>query len=352
MKGLWTAVILSFLTAIPLSAETVGGWAGYITYTPHNISVKMVVPAPELAWMADQLQHTPMGQPTYLGRHNDQQQVVLEDAMGVWILTIVDPSKMFRLKAQVDPKKGNLVIEQGVDRVGTSRQSDADAAAQQGIDDLRRARTAGSAFSSSMDDDSGMMSSRNMADGIGPWKMLSEGNQRFTSGKVLHPHQSMARLDETRQSVRPFAAVVACSDSRIPPEVLFDQGIGDLYVVRTPAEVLSRIDLGGLEFAVDHDSVAYILVLADKNCDFVNLALKGGDLPPHLDTVAQQLRPAIEAARFFNGDLLDNAVRENALEVVKKLSDTPALAAAIHNGTLVIQAAYYDSDTGKVVRLP
>jgi carbonic anhydrase len=185
-----------------------------------------------------------------------------------------------------------------------------------------------------------------------PWKRLLEGNKRFVSGKVTHPDQSMARIEEVSKEQKPFAIVLACSDSPAPPEVVFDQGLGDLIVIRTAGEVASDVELGSIEYAVDHLGVPYLVVMGHRDCSIVDETLKGGDLPANIEAVAAQIRPAVEAARFMKGDLLDNTVRENTKNMVKKIQDTPALAMAISEGRLNVKAAYYDSMTGKVSDLP
>jgi carbonic anhydrase len=185
-----------------------------------------------------------------------------------------------------------------------------------------------------------------------PWQRLVDGNLRFVSGQVTHPNQSMARVDETAKAQHPFAIVVSCSDSRVPPEVLFDQGIGDLFVVRTAGEVVTEVELGSIEYAVEHLGAPYLVVLGHKRCGAVEATLKGGDLPPDIEAIAAQIRPAVEAARFLPGDPLDNAVRENASLVLGKIKATPLLATAMKEGKLNVKAAYYDLDTGKVAALP
>lgn len=185
-----------------------------------------------------------------------------------------------------------------------------------------------------------------------PWRKLIDGNLRFVSGKVTHPDQSMVRVSETAQGQKPFAIVVSCSDSPVPPEVIFDQGIGDLYVIRTAGEVVTDVELGSIEYAVQTLGVPYLVVMGERNCGIVDMTLKGGDLPHNIDAVAAQIRPSVEVARFLRGDLLDNAVRENAKNMLAKIKATPALSEAIKDGKLNVKAAYDDTATGKVSELP
>lgn len=188
--------------------------------------------------------------------------------------------------------------------------------------------------------------------GLEHWQCLVDGNLRFVSGKVLHPNQSMARIEETAQGQKPFAIVVTCSDSRVPPELLFDQGLGDLFVIRTAGEVVTEVELGSIEYAVEHLGASYIVVLGHERCGAVDATLKGGDLPPNIEAIAAQIRPAVQAARFFKGNLLDNAVREHAKLVLAKIKGDALLAEFLHEGKLNLKAAYYDLDTGRVSALP
>jgi carbonic anhydrase len=187
--------------------------------------------------------------------------------------------------------------------------------------------------------------------GDATWQRLVEGNLRFVSGKVLRPNQTMARIAETAKGQKPFAVVVTCSDSRVPPELLFDQGFGDLFVVRTAGEVVTEVELGSIEYAVEHLGAQYILVLGHERCGAVDATVKGGELPPNIEAIAEQIRPAVESARFFKGDLLDNAVRENAKLVLKKIKGSEILSEFFKEGKLNFKAAYYDLDTAKVAAL-
>jgi len=134
--------------------------------------------------------------------------------------------------------------------------------------------------------------------------------------------------------------------------VVFDQGLGDLFVIRTAGEVVTDVELGSIEYAVETLGIPYVVVMGEKGCGIVDMTLKGGDLPVDIEAVAAQIRPAVETARFLKGDLLDNTVRQNTQNVVAKIKSTPALAQDIRDGKLDVKAAYYDTATGKVAALP
>ncbi|MDD2837205.1 MAG: carbonic anhydrase, partial [Methanothrix sp.] len=100
-------------------------------------------------------------------------------------------------------------------------------------------------------------------------QMLMEGNARFVSGNVIHPDQTADRRSELVSGQHPFAIVVGCSDSRVPPEVVFDQGLGDIFVIRTAGQVMDKVTLASIEYAVEHLNVPLILVLGHDSCGAV-----------------------------------------------------------------------------------
>jgi len=373
MKKL-VVLVLSGVLVLPLSADS-GPWAGYVTYAPQPIAASVVVKDPDLTWLADAARKLPTDGTVVLGRRDSDHWMALTNRSTSWLLQVHDETMKFNFRASILPKTGKITVEKGVDWAGTDQKSDVDRAASLALGYLARGRTGQDLFAGTVEAAPPLQASPPPAmvpastamenakpepmaspalgnDGAAVWQKLMEGNSRFVSGKVLHPHQSMARLDETAQTQQPFVIVVSCSDSRVAPEVLFDQGIGDLFVIRTAGEVVTEVELGSIEYAVEHLGVGSLIVVGHKRCGAVDATLKGGDLPPNIEAVAAQIRPAVEAARFMKGDLLDNAVRENAQVVLRKIQNTPALSEAFHAGRLSLKAAYYDLDSGKVAALP
>ena len=180
-------------------------------------------------------------------------------------------------------------------------------------------------------------------------RTLLEGNQRFSSGKPLHPAQSLARLAETRQTQHPIAAVLGCPDSRVPPEIVFDQGLGDLFVVRDAGNVVDPDVLGSLEYAVDHLHVPLVLVLGHKGCGAVAAALKPegqGHLLNLVTKIAGGLKTITEKdpARRF-----DQAIHANVLRWVREIAASrPILAERVRAGTIEVVGALYDLESGGV----
>ncbi|MBI1939199.1 MAG: carbonic anhydrase [Ignavibacteriales bacterium] len=183
----------------------------------------------------------------------------------------------------------------------------------------------------------------------GSLQKLTEGNKRFAEGKLLHQNQLPQRRIETANGQNPFAVILSCSDSRVPPEIIFDQGLGDLFVIRTAGEVVDDFELASIEYAVEHLHVELIVVLGHEKCGAVDAAVKGGELPGHLGKLISEIEPAVKQAKKQEGDLLTNAVHENIFRVVKQLKNSePIIKELVEHNHLQIKGAYYDLDDGKV----
>ena len=179
-------------------------------------------------------------------------------------------------------------------------------------------------------------------------KALQDGNARFTAQKMVHPRQSGERVKETAKGQHPVAVVVSCSDSRVPPEVVFDQGVGDLFVVRTAGEVVKDIEIGSIEYAVEHLHAPLIVVLGHKRCGAVEAAVKGGSAPGSIGSLITAIKPAVEEAKKGKGDVVDNAVRINARMVSEAIKKSEIVKHFMKDKGLTIVEAYYDIDDGTV----
>ncbi|MFQ5672850.1 MAG: carbonic anhydrase [Nitrospinales bacterium] len=178
-------------------------------------------------------------------------------------------------------------------------------------------------------------------------KKLILGNERYTTGKCIHPHQTLERRREIAKIQNPFATVIACADSRVSPEIIFDQGLGDLFVLKVAGNVLNDMILGSLEYSVQFLSVELIVVLGHKRCGAVNAALSGNSPEGHIGSLVEALAPAIEKAKDRPGDVADNVARENVRGVVKQLKESmPILNERVNQEKLQIVGAFYDLDTG------
>ncbi len=178
---------------------------------------------------------------------------------------------------------------------------------------------------------------------------LIEGNTRYVEQKLSHPNQSLNRLTEVAAGQKPFAAILGCADSRVPPEIVFDRGLGDLFVVRGAGNFADDVALGSLEFAVAVLGVSVIMVLGHERCGAVAAAVQGGTAIGHIAGLIHAIRPAVERTQGMEGDPVENAVNANVQIVVENLKNTgPILAEAVASGSLKIVGGRYDLDSGMV----
>jgi carbonic anhydrase len=182
-------------------------------------------------------------------------------------------------------------------------------------------------------------------------KNLVEGNARFVSNQATHPNQAAKRRVEVVSGQHPFAIIVGCSDSRVPPEVLFDQGIGDLFVVRTAGQVMDDVTIGSIEYAVEHLNVPLIVVLGHDACGAVKATIEGGTAPGHLGSLVEFIKPAVDEAKASGNEsqLLNSSIDINVRNIVNELSATkPILSSKIKEGKLKIVGARYLLNSGTV----
>jgi len=181
---------------------------------------------------------------------------------------------------------------------------------------------------------------------------LIAGNKRYLAGNMQHPHQAKQRREDLATGQQSFACVLSCADSRVPPEIVFDQGLGDLFVLRVAGNVVNDMIVGSLEYAVDHLGASLIVVLGHKRCGAVSATVQGGEAPGKIGSLIQAIQPAVDAVKDQTGDIVDNAVRENIKRGVQQLkSAAPVLLEKANAGQLQIVGAFYSLDTGEVVLL-
>jgi carbonic anhydrase len=176
---------------------------------------------------------------------------------------------------------------------------------------------------------------------------LLEGNRRFFEGNRIHPHESAERRREVAGGQHPAAVLLTCSDSRVPPEILFDRGLGDLFVVRTAGNVVDDSVLGSIEYAVVHLGVRLIVVLGHSNCGAVGAALAKAEAKGHLNFVTMALHAAVDEVRHIEGDIYDLASRRNVELTVAALKSSEPILAPL-NSELEIVGCYYDLDSGRI----
>jgi carbonic anhydrase len=188
---------------------------------------------------------------------------------------------------------------------------------------------------------------------------LKQGNARFVSRGAKAPRSGAERRAEIAKKQKPFAAVLACADSRVAPELLFDQGLGDLFVVRVAGNVLDEVTEGSIEYAVEHLGVPLVVVLGHERCGAVNAAVDAWraesahahqeEMSPNIHAIIEKLEPAIQVARTFPGDLPENTMMANAKQMAFNLGQkNKGLRELVEKGTLKVTAARYDLDEGRV----
>jgi carbonic anhydrase len=183
-------------------------------------------------------------------------------------------------------------------------------------------------------------------------RMLIVGNRRWAALKQDRPNQSRQRRKESATGQHPFATIFGCVDSRVPPELVFDRGIGDLFVVRSAAHVLDRAALASITFGAEDLEIPLVVVLGHDDCAAIGAVLEAldhdGRAPAHIEYLVEAIRPAVENARGGAGGRLGSTVRENARLVSARLNATPSLAARIRVGKLKVLPARYELRTGRV----
>lgn len=190
------------------------------------------------------------------------------------------------------------------------------------------------------------------ASNVGPGealRRLKAGNERFAADKATHERQQADRRTEVAKGQKPFAIVVCCSDSRVPPDIVFDQGLGDLFVVRTAGNVVDDVGLGSIEYAAEHFGTRLVVVMGHTECGAVSAAVAGGAVHGHVRAVVKAIEPAVEKVKGQPGDQVENAVLENVRLTVKRLQSAgPVLRDRVAAGTLKVVGACYDLKSGLV----
>jgi len=189
------------------------------------------------------------------------------------------------------------------------------------------------------------------------WRMLREGNERFARNMSLRPHSDLERRIELSKSQHPFAIVLSCSDSRLPPELIFDAGLGDLFAIRVAGNAASGdMVLGSIEYAVEHLGAKLILVLGHQKCGAVTAAVAGmkPDDKSSVDDLLKHLRAPVREAKDKVGDLkknevLDEAIEKNTIYQIKELlQHSPAVKERVETGEVLVVGGVYSLDNGKV----
>lgn len=182
-------------------------------------------------------------------------------------------------------------------------------------------------------------------------KQLMEGNQRFVQQQSRHPHQSQARLLEVAQAQHPFATILSCADSRVPAEILFDQGIGDIFDIRIAGNIATPEAIGSIEYAVALLGSPLLMVLGHERCGAVTAAVRKEALPGDISSFVKAIQPALTGLEEPTPEGIDRAVTANVHYQIEQLQRSDLLSERLKSGKLKIVGSRYDLDTGTVTIL-
>lgn len=189
------------------------------------------------------------------------------------------------------------------------------------------------------------------------WQQMKRGNERFVTGTPRHPRQDVERRQELADAQSPTVALFGCADSRLAAEIIFDKGLGDLFVVRNAGQIISESVIGSLEYAVAVLHVPLIVVLAHDKCGAVQATIDSVESgqpsdSPHIQTIINSITPAVEhvqRSHIEDGDVIDPALvgkqhlRHTVMDLVRS---SEIISAAVTNGTLGIVGANYELVNG------
>ena len=207
------------------------------------------------------------------------------------------------------------------------------------------------ALSSPLVQGSAALAQESISQPISPTLALQEliaGNQRFVLGKRQNPHQSLLRLAEIANNQYPFASILSCADSRVPVEMIFDTGLGDLFTVRIAGNVVSSRVMGSLEYATKMLGSQLIMILGHERCGAVTAAVNNTTLEGEIGTFVEDIKPAVARVKDLKGDRIDNAVIANVQYQLEVLNKSKLLTQLVTEGKLQLVGGRYDLDTGKV----
>lgn len=177
---------------------------------------------------------------------------------------------------------------------------------------------------------------------------LIDGNQRFIQHQPQYPDQSAGRLQEVAQAQHPFATILSCADSRVPAEIIFDQGIGDIFDVRLAGNIATPESLGSIEYAVALLGTPLLMVLGHERCGAVTAAVKNEALLGDIGSFVEAIKPVVKSAKLQPGDAVENAVVANVQYQITRLKRSRLLSERLKSGKLKIVGGRYDLDTGSV----
>lgn len=179
---------------------------------------------------------------------------------------------------------------------------------------------------------------------------LKDGNKRFVKAKSQHPNESKERRDEMLKGQHPFVVILSCSDSRVPPELIFDQGLGDIFEIRNAGNVLNEHVIGSIEYAVMHCGVKLIVIMGHQDCGAIAATLSGVSETKYIKALEDSIKPAIDDCKEQGLEInSDNVVKAHVMQDIEELmAQDNELVKYMKDNDVKIVPAYYHLDSGKV----
>lgn len=183
-------------------------------------------------------------------------------------------------------------------------------------------------------------------------QLLVDGNERFIKGKPINStNRDIKRVRIVSQNQYPFASILSCADSRVPAEIIFDQGFGDLFMCRVAGNIATPEEMGSLEFGTSVLGSKVLMVMGHKRCGAVTAAIKGGEFPGQIGSLIEAIQPALKTANISKSNQLEEGVKANVLYQVQTVKKSPVVSELIQQNKLKVVGSYYDLDTGLVTIL-
>lgn len=183
-------------------------------------------------------------------------------------------------------------------------------------------------------------------------QMLKEGNGRFRESLQTKDVSSQRRQELLSNGQKPFAVILGCSDSRVPPEIIFDQALGDIFVIRVAGNVVSPIELGSIEYGAEHLHAPLLVILGHDNCGAVKATVDGGEAPGSIGAIVDLIKPSVEKAKAdgaSGNDLYEQACEENLRAMLAIVQQSPIIQEMLEHGHLQIVLAKYLQKSGEVL---
>jgi carbonic anhydrase len=184
--------------------------------------------------------------------------------------------------------------------------------------------------------------------------MLTKGNERFAAGQPTYPHEGARRRAEVSAGQHPLATVISCSDARVPPEILFDEGIGDLFIVRVIGNIGGADETGSAEYGVEHLGTPLLVVLGHTSCGAVTAAVTHAEVRGSIPPLLAHIQPAVRTARREHPELkaealIPDTIHANVFHSIEELFNrSEAIRSRVRSGKLKVVGAIYDLKSGRV----